>query len=305
MKKLLEHNHNGIDATIIADSIYDGERLTTFVVSLPRIVIAEFNTHRVFSRNSASSRAIPFGKMLERVQMTPFIPIAFQKDHSGMQGTEYFEGVEEEQCKKQWLVARDKAVEASAMLSTNGVTKQLCNRLLEPFLWHTVIVTSSDYENFFAIRAHEAAEIHIAKLAEIMLEQYNTSKPKELNSGEWHIPFGDMFDMNRIDEIIEADAVYHDDGSVIGRDTIMGKIAVARCARVSYMNFEGKDDYEADIKLFDRLSKMKHFSPFEHVAMANINGSIETKSNFHEVWHQLRKGFGGENSFDDRVVKHG
>ena len=169
-----------IKAEIIADSVNQfGNRLTTFIVVFPRIVLAEFNTHRMLSRNSASSRAIPFDKMLKMVQENPFIPIKWMKDHSGMQGNEFMEhGVHDiADC---WLRARDEAIEHAKELSQRGLTKQVCNRLLEPFMWHTVIVTASEWENFFALRAHPAAEIHIQDLAHKMLDAYNTSTPKQL-----------------------------------------------------------------------------------------------------------------------------
>lgn len=163
-----------ISAQVIADSLNPYEkRITTMVVTFPRIILAEFNTHRMFSRNSASSRAIPFEKMVESVKTNPFIPIAWQKDHKGMQGTEYFNESEVDygEFKEQWLSARDSAVDCAKSLSegityskgidsgdrpseetTVGLTKQLCNRLLEPFMWHTVIVTATEWENFFALR---------------------------------------------------------------------------------------------------------------------------------------------------------
>lgn len=177
-----------ISAKIICDSLNPvGDRLTTFVLTLPRVLLAELNTHRAFSKNSASSRAIPFAKMLEMVKNNPFIPIKFQKDHKGMQGTEYFEGEEEEYCIRDWLAARDSAVAAATSFKF-AVTKQLRNRLLEPFMWHTVILSGTNFENFFALRAHKDAEIHIADLAFKMLEEYNGSVPKQLKAGEWHIP---------------------------------------------------------------------------------------------------------------------
>lgn len=143
-----------ISAKVIADSKnLVGNRITTMVVTMPRIVLAEFNTHRVFSRNSASSRAIPFKKMVKSVEENPFIPIAWQRDHKGMQGTEY---VTDENSiillKNNWLSARNNAVRVATMLHDKGITKQLCNRLLEPFMWHTVIVTSTEWENFFKLR---------------------------------------------------------------------------------------------------------------------------------------------------------
>lgn len=148
-----------ISAEIIADSISpQGHRITSFILTYPRFIHSELMTHRMFSRNSASSRAIPFEKMVQMVEEDPFIPIAWQKDHSGMQGTEYFtDPVKIDDCVGTWLLARNKATrEAKYLNNLHGVTKQLCNRLLEPFMWHTTLVTTSvtneSLLNFFELR---------------------------------------------------------------------------------------------------------------------------------------------------------
>ena len=281
-----------ISAKIIADSVNPFEdRLTTFVLTFPRIVLAEFNTHRMFSRNSASSRAIPFKRMLEMVDEDPFIPIGWMKDHKGMQGKEFFKGYAERILRKDWIMAKTTAVRAAKELHGIGLTKQITNRLLEPFMWHTVIMTTSQpgLENFFDLRAHPAAEIHIAQLAYEMKSAYATSEPKKLLPGEWHIPFGDRIDEERLPIREEA---YHTEETLKEHlDFLKVQIATARCARVSYMNFEGKDDYEADLNLYDRLKESGHFSPFEHCALAHNNG-VETpgmEGNFGFGWIQLRK----------------
>lgn len=141
-------------AKIIADSLSEhGHRLTTFIVTFPRYILAEFNTHRMFSRNSASSRAIPFHKIMESVEKNPFVPIAWQKHHSGMQGTEYFTDPQEIiRINNNWKDSRYIAIQRAEMLHDLGVTKQICNRELEPYMWHTAIVTATEYENFFALR---------------------------------------------------------------------------------------------------------------------------------------------------------
>lgn len=318
MKTLDQHNYFGIDATIIADSTYQsGGRLTTFVVTFPRIVLAEFNTHRVFSRNSASSRAVPFKKMVERVKEHPFIPMSWMKDHSGMQGTEYFK--DEDTVSKlttNWLRARDKAVEYAEYLSELGLTKQICNRPLETYMWHTAIVTSEDFENFFALRADGPAEIHIQHLAYLMLEQYLLSTPKMLQEGQWHIPFGENIDEFKLARVVDFDTYAHFDKDIISKEEMFKiinidmakvRVATARCARVSYINFEGKDDYEADLKLYDRMSSRNHWSPFEHCAQVpseavQTNQMVMDKlsGNF-KTFIQLRKLFEGENQTDPRV----
>lgn len=284
-----------ISAKVIADSINSaGKRCTSFLVVFPRIVLAEANTHRALSKNSASSRAIPFHKMLAMVQDNPFIPIRWMKEHKGMQGTEYFTDLKDIQaCEIAWLKGRNAAVENAIALSELGVTKQIVNRQLEPYMWHTVILTGTDFDNYFALRAHAAAEIHIQDLAYKMLDAYNASTPKSLKSDEWHIPFGDTFDDVRVQEqMLKMPEGYTE-------DHVKVMIATARCARVSYLNFEGKDDYSADVKLHGELSKMGHWSPFEHCAQAvpgiqsgNFNG-----------FKQYRKFFPEENKTDNRVEK--
>jgi hypothetical protein len=218
-----------------------------------------------------------------------------------MQGTEYFEGEDHEACVCDWLRARDSAVKAATSFSL-PVTKQLRNRLLEPFMWHTVILSATDFENFFALRAHVDAEIHMQKLAELMLEEYNKSVPNELKEGEWHIPFGDSFDNERLENLgalVFGESFDSNRYQLI--DELKRKIAVARIARLSYYNFEGKDDYGADLKLCDGLfgSVPRHLSPTEHVAQAT--GGSEFIGNF-KGFKQYRKFFKDENLSDPRVL---
>lgn len=285
-----------IKAEIIADSLNEhGQRLTTFVLCFPRIVLAEFNTHRMLSKNSASSRAIPFKTMIEKVRNEPFIPIRWMKEHKGMQGSEYFTDDEEFELglRKSWLDASTEAAFHADRLSRKGVTKQICNRLLEPFLYHTCICTGTGWENFFALRAHDQAEIHIQELAYKMLETYNNSTPRQLTAGKWHVPFGDKITNVKMNEQF---------GRIIKREEglqLAIKIATARCARVSYLNFEGKDDYEADIRLHDMLLNSGHFSPTEHCAMAMDNS--DWYGNF-QGFKQYRKFLPNECRKDSRVL---
>lgn len=163
-----------ISATVVADSLSpQNHRITSIEAVLPRPVLAELNTHRMFSRNSASSRAIPFKKMIQMVQENPFIPIAWQKDHKGMQGTEYLTENDESgrlvnaiKCSiDDWLESRNEAIRCAINLNSTGVTKQLCNRLLEPFMYHKVLITATEWENFFALRCpqYEYEYLHKGK----------------------------------------------------------------------------------------------------------------------------------------------
>ena len=143
-----------INAQIVAHSVNEqGDELISVLATFPRIILAEVNTHRMLSKNTSSSRAIPFYKMVETIQNDPFIPIAWQKEHKGMQGSEYFENTMLQQ--ELWLEARNSAVDLADRLNSGcGVTKQLCNRLLEPFMWTTMLITGpkSGWDNFFHLR---------------------------------------------------------------------------------------------------------------------------------------------------------
>jgi hypothetical protein len=171
---------------VVADSVNTAspnrERITTLLCTFPRFILAEVNTHRMFSRNSASSRAIPFKKMQHAVMENPFIPIAWQKFHSGMQGTEYLDEAVADVAKMEWLHARDMAVKQATIL--NGefeVTKQLCNRLLEPFMWHTALITATEFENFFALRCPQYTLINHSPKKEIKV--YRSWKDAEIAFG--------------------------------------------------------------------------------------------------------------------------
>ena len=148
---------NKISATIVADSVNkQGDRLTSLLITFPRILLSEINTHRMLSKNTSSSRAIPFKKMVESVQNNPFIPIAWQKEHKGMQGSEYItDKFRIQVAEEEWLIARDSAIhQAQKLNQESNVTKQLCNRLLEPFMWTTMLITGSKegWDNFFHLR---------------------------------------------------------------------------------------------------------------------------------------------------------
>ena len=148
-------NKTKISAKIVADSVSpQGDRLISVLCTFPRIILSEVNTHRMLSKNTSSSRAIPFTKMVESVQNDPFIPIAWQKDHKGMQGTEYLVDRKHENAVYEWLKARDFAVKQANIMNSDGVTKQLANRLLEPFMWTTMLITGSKegWDNFFNLR---------------------------------------------------------------------------------------------------------------------------------------------------------
>lgn len=263
-------------AKIIADSVSrHGQRLTTMEVVFPRMVLAEFNTHRVFSRNSASSRAIPVEKQLRKIKEQPFVPEYWGANQSGMQAEAELIAEDKDAALDEWLAARDSAVAHVEKLLAIGLHKQLANRILEPFMWHTVIVTATEWSNYFALRANEMAQPEIRKVSELMQAAYEASTPKQLSDDEWHLP---LIQEEEYDGVFEKS----DDAR---------KISAARCARVSYLTHEGKRDLSADIVLYDRLTSGGHMSPLEHVARPLTENEL-SEGEFHgnfRGWMQLRK----------------
>lgn len=268
----------GYNCKVLLDSINtSGDRLTTFQITYPRFVHCELMTHRVFSRNSSSSRAIPIEKMIEQVENDPVIPVYWGKNQKGMQAKEELEPEIKRVAIDSWLRQRDLMVGAAKGLMTLDVHKQIVNRILEPWMWITVICSATTYSNLFKLRCHPDAQPEIQKLAYMMRDEYEKSKPSILNYGKWHLPllYMDEADTFNVCAYNTSDRV---------------KISVGRCARVSYLTHHGMRDPQADIDLHDRLLSSGHWSPFEHVAYAAPG---ETSGNFHG-WVQYRKQFEGE-----------
>ena len=276
------------ECKILLDSVSPaGVRLTSFQITLPRIVLAEFNTHRMLSRNSASSRAIPVEKMLKKVEEDPFIPIYWGKNQKGMQAEEELTPEQQEKAREQWLLFAEGAREFAGRLLHIGIHKQIANRLLEPFLWHTIIVTVMEWENFFNLRDHAMAQPEIRKAAQMMKECYAKSTPQHLGLNYWHLPL-----VTNVDEATLIADGFTKDG--IAHKSQLAQISAARCARVSYLTHDGKRDPEKDLQLCADLMKNGHMSPLEHAARAEPNADFV--GNF-RGWKQLRKLIKGEAVF--------
>lgn len=263
-----------IEAKILCDSVApNGIRLTTFYLKYPRSIHSELCRHRTFSLSVGSSRAVPVNKMIERVEKEPFIPIYWGKNQKGMQATEEFDDITKMVLKNKLLEHRDNCIKFVKELMEIGVHKQIANRYLEPVLFLEHILTGTDFSNFFNLRVHKDAEPHFRELAKLMLIEYEKNTPNFVNEGEWHLPFCDkeMHDGLSIEEKI--------------------KVSFARCARVSYFNFDG-GDISKDFELHNRLISVGHLSPAENLATP-ISG-VEYCGNF-RGWKQYRKFLPNEN----------
>ncbi|HVT63030.1 MAG TPA: hypothetical protein VHD33_06070, partial [Legionellaceae bacterium] len=244
-----------ISVKILADSVAPcGKRLITREWTYPRSIHSEVKTHRALSTNSASSRAIPVEKLIQRVVDDPFIPEHIGKNQKGMQADVEISDNLKEEAVKIWLQGCDEAVKTARQLLTLGIHKQVVNRVIEPYMWMTTIVSATENSNLWGLRDHPMAEPHFQKLARMDREAVNNSTPRVLKAGEWHLP---LIDFNN--EI---------DCSLSIEDMI--KVSVGRCARVSYLTHDGRRDPKEDIRLHNDLVVQEplHASPAEHVAQA-------------------------------------
>jgi len=243
------------EAKIILDSIGpSGARLTTFELTYPRFVHAELMTHRVFSRNSASSRAIPTEKLLERIKGDPVLPVWWGRNQPGMQAREEIAPVDRIAAEGLWIAARNESVAYALALGRMGLHKQIANRVMEPWMFITVVVTATEWDNFWALRDHPDAQPELAEVAAKAHKVYAENTPVHVDAGDWHLPYVTGFDMHEI-------------GPVFLDDRDLRLISVGRCAAVSYLH-QDKRDPEADIARAKKILAAGHMSPFEHVAQA-------------------------------------
>lgn len=290
-----------ITANIIADSISaEGIRITTMQLRYPRFIHAEFMTHRDFSRNASSSRAIPVKRMIEDLRRDPAMPVFWGSNKPGMQAGPELTGDDLLDAKHTWLIGMEEGIRTAEGLMEIGLHKQIANRILEPWAHINVLVTSTNWENFFALRRHEDAQPEIKVLADAMHYAMSESRPTLLHPGEWHMPYVARYER----EATDNDYV------------LLRKLSAARCARVSYLTHDGKAcTHQEDLELFSRLmgGEPLHASPAEHQASPDDyqtitkNGAKVTKrwrnkklhGNF-TGWIQFRKTFANERALDIR-----
>lgn len=258
-----------ITAKVIADSVANGYRVTTLELEYPRYIHSEFMTHRVFSRNAASSRAIPFDKMLQTIVSMDQTP-KWTLNQKGMVGIPATTMEDRLEAKNIWRTARDKAIEFARRLKDLGIHKQNYNRLLEPFQTMKTIVTATEWDNFFKLRIHPNAQPEIQELASVIKEAIGKSTPYKVADNEiyWHTPYISL-----------------EDARAMGWEKAK-KISASCCAQVSYRNLDTSE--EKAMNIFHKLvsEDIIHGSAFEHVCRPL---SLNEKPLGNLVgWHQYR-----------------
>ena len=247
-----------IYAKIIADSASpEGTRLTTFELEYPRFLHPEMLTHRVFSKNSQSSRAVPIVKT-RVVNIKPVTPIIWGQNVPGMQSKGELAGIKLKLAKGTWRCASNTAFALSNVLGRLGLHKQWANRITEPFSTIKVVLSSTEFANFFWLRIDEAGvQPEMLRLAMDMKQAYDLSIPVQLEAGQWHVPYV-------TNKVLEGEQVFFDaDGAEVSTEIAL-KISASCCAQVSYRNLDDSIKKADDIfaKLFS--GDRPHLSPTEH-----------------------------------------
>lgn len=241
-----------ITAKILAYSIApNGQKIVSWELEYPRFIHGELMTHRVFSRNAASSRAIPVSAMIKAVLENPAMPIHWGRNQPGMQAKEELGTFRKKAAKKMWKLAAKAACKLAAAMNKIGLHKQASNRILEPFQTMKTVMTATCMDNFFWLRNHEDAQPEIKELARLMWEALQSSTPFELKPGDWHVPYFNSGYWPQSSDFPLEDAL---------------AISSSCCAQVSYRRLD--DTLEKAKMIFQRLveSEPVHASPFEHQA---------------------------------------
>lgn len=308
--------NNQIVAKVIADSISpEGKRITTFELEYPRIIHAELMTHRLFSRNAMSSRAVPIAKMIEQVLNNPAMPVRFGANQPGMQdkGGEHIEPVwidwEERNepfsdpetvevygtARDAWKAAAKDAAQRAGHFAKAGYHKQIANRLLEPFQRMKAVFTATDLNNFWWLRIDADADPTIEALVMEMKRVFDASNPESLQPGEWHTPYVDHVYEHKTDDGPGVFVGYCIQGEEDLSPVMLTKeeavaISASCCAQVSYRILNSTKEKALDIYQKLISGNKVHASPFEHQATPMLFNTLIRHSLMSDDPSQWEKG---------------
>lgn len=259
-----------ISAKVVADSISEkGKRITTFELNYPRMIHCEYLVHKMLAKNSSSSRAIPIKKQISAIWNNFARPIFWGKNCAGMGAKEELTGWRLNLSKLIWELTGRAVLVSTYFLAKLGGAKEWVNRMAEPWSYIKVVSTATEWNNFFHLRRHSAAQPEIQELANKMWEARQNSVPRLLLKGQWHLPY--------VMPEIEAE---------IGLESSL-KLSASLCAQTSYRT--ANDTLEAAERIFNRLvtSDVVHASPTEHQATPSDDPN-EISGNL-RGWFQYRQ----------------
>lgn len=280
-----------IAATIVADSINQhNDRITTFELTLPKSLVAQFNTHGMVRRNSASSRAIPTAKVIDQITHDPYLPSRWGSNKKGMQPGDALAQATSADLTTLALDIRDAVLSGVERMAALGAAKEDINRYLEPWMWSTIVATATEWENYFKQRDHDDAQSAHAKLARLMREAMDDSVPVrrygrlnvKTEADLWHLPY-----------------VTNDERYTL-RPEVLPRLSAVRCARVSYGRQGETRDVMDELRRYEDFPRNGHWSPLEMPCRAEPDGAFDDGGNLtmwfgpYRGWKPLRKLYGGE-----------
>jgi len=300
--------HHQPYAKVILDSVSPfGRRITTIEARYWRAIHCEVLTHRDRARNAASSRAIPFSRVAATIRDEPYIPEFLGAEKKGMQAGEELQGADRQRAIEAIHRMRLACSKECQTLHELGLHKSIINRYLEPWSCITVVMTATEWRNFFRLRIHPNAERHFAQVAGMIRDAIKASVPRVIGPTEWHMPYLRPEDWEEVRSLSLADQramieSYDHMRDGTPSEAILCRISAARCARVSYLTHDGRRDIRDDLRLFNTLIHPKtdtgdeddviHASPLEHVATPF---ATVARSGPFVGWQQFRKVFVNEN----------
>lgn len=266
------YGKGGIYAKVVAHSksAYSGKEIVTFEYEMPKCILAELNTHRLFSRNAQSSRAVPISKVIEGIRTNPVTPIHWGSNQAGMvAGKEIDNDVWlctphefpiDYGRDQAWVESADAVADLMEGWDKAGYHKQIVNRIGEAFTFVRGVITATEFDNFFHLRIHPAADPFIQELARCMWEALQASEAEVLYEGEWHTPYVEHGKWERHD-IFE----YYHNGLIVSSERAK-QISAAACAQVSFRKLDLSD--ETVDRVYSRLvdEETPHASCVEHQA---------------------------------------
>ena len=253
---------NNISATVIADSISPQRiRMTTMELEYPRFIHAELMTHRMLSKNAASSRAIPILAMHEAIKDKTAMPVHWGKNQPGMSAKEEVDDLTKRGAVGVWIAARDSMLSHSTILSSSGLHKQIANRITEPFQMMKTVISGTEWANLLWLRHHPDAQPEFFELAKQISEAFEKSVPMFIKAGEYHVPY-----VQRVCREEDGKMLYMDSNETEMSAEDALKVSASCCAQVSYR--KNDDSLEKAKNIFARLieSEPLHASPVEHQA---------------------------------------
>lgn len=250
-----------MEVKVLLDSVnpYTNVRLTTLHCVYPQFIHQQVLTHRMFSRNSSSLRAISFDRASEEFEI---VYPTWTEEKKGMQGNIITDEDKQDLASSYVDCMYNDVRHWCKKLESLGVHHQDINNYLRPFQNIHTVITATDFENFFQQRLHESTKPDMQRLAQLIYTALEESKPEE---NCHHAPMlNDLWDSTFSNEQLYL-------------------ISAARLARISY--FKWQDDPQKDLELAKKLIENNHPSPFEHIAFAQQDN--EYYGNF-KSWKQLR-----------------